>query len=440
MATFLKHTKSVASRPISGSAEKTNNSYFLTKQTCAQTQYKSTNMKKLSLLLFSLFLFNSCSLIKLIKHKNKEDLIASNTLCPFDIKNDKIILNTIFPNSEQHNMALDLGAGTTILLKNSGLHYIDSLQPELSYGKISSADNQKQKIQFSSIGSVETDALKINNAFLPLFPDFQGLACSKVVGVWGADAFDEKILLLRMQDSTIAVFDTLPSLKDWTMVESKYKYPHFYVILKVGTQKVRLLFDTGSSSGIVMSEDLYNEKIESQAQFIKDYQKWYGHAFNTASGLTAADTTITAILTHSFWGDFPVDSIPITISNKIKRSVMGMDVFKRFNILLDYSGNKIYIQNNPNFILTNEKMYVSQMGFNYRNMDGNKVIVIVIKSNSFAEKAGLKINDEIISINGISLDASDPCKVDEIFNQMASKENGNRINVKRGNETLTFIF
>lgn len=397
-------------------------------------------MKALIILFFSLVLFNGCSLVKLIKHKNKEALIASNTFCPFDIKSNKIILNTKFPNSEQHYMALDLGAGSTVLLKKSGLNYIDPLQAVLSYGKVSSADNQKQKISYFSIGSIETDAFKLKNAFLPLLPDFQGSACNKVVGVWGADTFDEKILILRMQDSTIAIFDTLPPLKDWTLVESEYKFPHFYVILKVGTQKVKLLFDTGASSGIVMSKDLYNEKIENQTQFIKNYQKWYGHAFNTASGLTASDTTTSAILTDSFWGNFLVDSIPITISNKIKRSVIGMNVFKRFNILLDYSDNKIYIQKNPNFILTTKTSYVSQMGFNYRILDSTKVTVLVIKANSFAEKAGLEINDEITSINGITLDASDPCKVDEIFNLLDSNENENTINVKRENETLTFIF
>ena len=396
-------------------------------------------MKKLSILLFSLVLLNSCSLIKLIKHKSKEALVASNTFYPFDIENDRIILNTLFPNNEQHNMALDLGAGSPVLLTKTGLNYIDSLQTVLSFGKISSADNQKQKIRYSSIGSIETDAFKLNNAFLPLLPDFQGSACNKVVGVWGADIFDKKIIILRMQDSTLAVFDKLPSLNDWMLVESEYKFPHFYVILKVGTQKVKLLLDTGYSSGIVMSKDLYNKKIQGQTQLIEDSQKWYGHAFNTASGLTAADTTISAVLTHSFWGNFSVDSIPLNISNKIKRSVIGMDVFKRFNILLDYADNKIYLQENPNFILTTKTRYVSQKGFNYRNLDGAKVIVIVIKVDSFAEKAGLKINDEIISINGIPIDASDPCKVDEIFNLMADKENAKTMIVKRGNETLTFI-
>ena len=396
-------------------------------------------MKKLFILLFSLILFNSCSLIKLIKHKNKEALIASNAYFPFDIENDRIILNTLFPNSEQHNMALDLGAGSPLLLKESGLNYIDSLETVLSFGKIRSANNQKQKIRYSSIGSIETDAFKLKNGFLPLLPDFQGTACKKVVGIWGADIFDKKILILRMQDSTIAVFDTLPSLKDWTLVESEYKYPHFYVILKVGTQKVKLLFDTGSTSGVVMSKDLYNEKIKNQTQFIKDYQKWYGHAFNTASGYTAADTTISAVLTDSFWGTFPIDSLSITISNKIKMGIIGMDLFKRFNMLLDYSNNKIYLQKNPNFIHIKKTGYTNQMGFNYRNLDGNKVIVIVIKANSFAEKAGLNVDDEIMSINGIPIDASDPCKVDEIFNLMANKENESTMVVKRGNDTLTFI-
>jgi predicted aspartyl protease len=396
-------------------------------------------MKALSTLLFSMVLFNSCSLIKLIKHKNKEVLIASNTFSHFDIKKDKIYLNTLFPDNKHRNMALDLGAGTTILLQNNGLNFIDSLQVVTSFGKILSADNQKQKADYFSIGAIKTDAFSLTNAVLPLLPDFQTLTCEKVVGVWGADAFEKKILILRMEDSTIAVFDTLPSLKDWTLVESAYKFPHFYVILKVGTQKIKLLFDTGSSSGIVMSKDLFDEKIYEQAELIEDYQKWYGQAFNTASGITAFDTTISAVITHSYWGNFPVDSIPITISNKIKRSVIGMDVLKRFNILLDYSDNKIYIQKNPNFILASKPGYLRSLGFKYRIVDGAKVTIAIIRANSFAEKAGLKIYDEIISINGLRVDSLDICEIDELFKNLDRDSTNNEIMLKRGDEILKFI-
>lgn len=396
------------------------------------------NMKALFVLCISIVLLNSCTLIKLIEYKHDEAFIASNTFYHFDIKNDKILLNTTFPNNEQHYMALDLGAGTTILLKKSGLHYIDSLQPVLSFGKIQSAGNQKLKADYFSIGLVETDAFKLTNAFLPLMPDFQLLTCNKVVGVWGADAFDKKILILRMEDSTIAVFDTLPSLKDWTLVESEYKFPHFYVILKVGTQKIKLMLDTGFSSGIVMSRDLYDEKIQDHT-IVKDYQKWYGQAFNTASGLTASDTTTSAVLTHSFWGNYQVDSIPITISNKINKNLIGMEVFKRFNILLDYSDHKIYIQKNPNSIVTTKTGFLRRKGFNYRYLDGARVIVTIIKADSFAEKTGLKINDEILSINGLRVDSVDICEIDNLFKDLDSNSSNNEITVKRGDEILLFV-
>ncbi len=397
-------------------------------------------MKTILPLFIFIFTFASCNVSKLIKYKSKEKVEVENKFTKFTIKKDAIIIKTHFPNNDQHNMILDLGAGTTVLLKNCGLNYFESLPPDLNFGKIISADNTKIKADYYKIGTIKTNAFTLSHAFLSVIPDFQLVQCDKSVGVWGADIFEDKVLILRMEDSTMAVFDTLPSLSKWTIVESDYKFPHFYVVLKIGNQKMKFLLDTGCSSGIVISQDYFNKEFHGKGNLIKDSSKWFGRAFSTASGFLAADTTTKAILTESRWGDLIVDSIPLLINNNMKRNVIGMDVFKRFNLLLDYKNNKIYVQKNTKFVMPPLTSFFRKMGFSFQSSKDNTFTIAVLKVNSPAEKAGLKVGDQILSINNIKTDVDNNCEIINLLNGLDGSLTNNEVIVRRNNETLTFNF
>jgi len=100
-------------------------------------------MKEISIILLMLFL-SSCSLSKLISAKKDEEVSADNKYVKIEFDNQPL-LQVKFPTGEIKKMALDLGAGTSILLKNTGLDFIDTLKPELSFGKSISVNNKKEK-------------------------------------------------------------------------------------------------------------------------------------------------------------------------------------------------------------------------------------------------------------------------------------------------------
>ncbi|MGV8964274.1 MAG: PDZ domain-containing protein [Candidatus Saccharimonadaceae bacterium] len=331
-------------------------------------------------------------------------------------------------------MALDLGAGTTILFKNSGLEFIDTLVPVLSFGNSISADNKKIKNNFYKIGTIQTNAFKLTNAVLPAVSNFQSAVCDQMSGVWGADTFDGKIISLNMQDSTLAIFDSLPILKNWTRIESDYKYPHFYVYVKLGERRIKLLFDTGSASSIVLSEAYFNENFSDDDPIFFQIRKYYGTTFISASG-AITDSSKTLLCKNAYWDIHKLSPISITVSGKIKRNVLGMNVFQQFNILLDYYNHEIYIQSNPNYYSAKEN-YFARMGFNIRYLNNNKLTVAVLQVNSPAEKSGLKIGDQILSINSIIANESNNCEVEKLLKELDGSINNNEIVVKRGNETL----
>ena len=401
--------------------------------------FNTPPMKTIFLFIICSFLTGSCSFIKLMKHKRNEELSIHNKFEKFGLAKNLVIIPSAFPGGEQRDMALDLGAASTVLLKNSGLQTIDTLSPVLAFGISLSADHQKMKNKYYAIGTIKTNAFELNKAFLTLLPDFQVSPCNRIVGVWGSDLFDEKILVLNMEDSTLAVFDTLPSLDTWTPVESEYKYPLFYIILGIGNQKVKLLLDTGFTSGIVLSQKTYHKGIYGNNQLITDAGKWMGKFFNTASGLSDADTTLRATLVKASWGSFSIDSIPLTVGNQIKRNIAGMELFKRFNLLLDYQHGKIFVQPNPNYKKPASKNFFVEMGFSISNSKDHIITVGVIKIDSPAEKAGIKTGDQVISISDIKSETGNNCEVIKLLNALDCTVANKEVVVKRADEVLKFV-
>jgi C-terminal processing protease CtpA/Prc len=71
-------------------------------------------------------------------------------------------------------------------------------------------------------------------------------------------------------------------------------------------------------------------------------------------------------------------------------------------------------------------------------MDENIIMVINMEVDGPAEKAGLKVGDQILSINNIKADEEDNCEVVKLFSEIYGNSTHNEVTVKRGNEILKF--
>jgi len=391
--------------------------------------------------LFNLFIISSmvsCNFIQFAKLKKDEKLIANRQLQKFSMINDHIVFPVVFDRGHTRNMLLDLGAGSVIMFSNSNFSYFDSLSPELTFGKSVSADNIEIKNKYYKLGDIHSDAFDLKNSFVPIIPVYFN-KCINYVGVWGADIFQDKALLLNFRDSTIAVLDTMPSLRYWTQIESEYRYPHFYLVLRIGKQKLKLLFDTGNTGSVIVPMKTFDKLFElSDTQFYRS-ETWYGHAFTTASGIAGFDTTTIAKINLAYLGDLEIDSVSLTISKKINRSGVGMEFIKRFNFLLDYKNKNIYLQRNVNYKQKAAPTFLYKKGFALISTTNNGIIVGAIRTGSPADIAKLKIGDQIISINNIEVNENDNCEVINIINMRNTNTTLLEMVVKRGRETLKLI-
>jgi predicted aspartyl protease len=380
---------------------------------------------------------NSCELHRLFQRKKTEKLISSNTYHKFSFKRH-IVFPTTFLSGENNDMALDLGAGSTMLIRNTGLEFIKPLKPIVSFGITRSADNKLVKNKYYSVGTISTDAFKLENAFISIIDNFQVSPCNNFSGIWGADTFNEKIIIIRMQDTTLAVLDSLPSLEGWTQVDAKYRYPHFFVNVTVGGRKMKLLFDTGCTSGIVMNQRDFNACFSKNNSSLTDERKFYGNNFVTGSGMVM-DTSVIAEIEGLKIGDFQLSPVSITSSERIHSKVIGLEIMKQFNILLDYKNEKLYLQPNPDYHYTKTLNPYVRLGFSCFVVSDGNIEINSLQVGSPAEKTGLKIGDHIISINNIKAENGSNCEIIKTFSNAFHDENNNEIIIKRGEEILRFV-
>lgn len=99
--------------------------------------------------------------------------------------------------------------------------------------------------------------------------------------------------------------------------------------------------------------------------------------------------------------DFSIDKSGALSSNK-HLGLLGNGIYERFNVFIDFINNDMYLKPNGKY---EEPFEFSKLSFSYvdRNKTMDAWIVTGLYRNCNAEKAGLKIDDKIIAVNGTSV-------------------------------------
>ena len=82
--------------------------------------------------------------------------------------------------------------------------------------------------------------------------------------------------------------------------------------------------------------------------------------------------------------------------------LLGNEILERFDIIIDFTNNDLYLKPNTDY---NKPFVFSRLGFKYidRNITMNAWIVTGFYKGSNAELSELKIDDKIISVNGVDI-------------------------------------
>jgi hypothetical protein len=221
----------------------------------------------------------------------------------------------------------------------------------------------------------------------------------RIDGIIGYSFFNRYILKINYDSMRVYVFS-----------KGTIKYPKGGYLLKpilanllIQTAKItdqsdrlaRFYFDTGAGLCLLLSEDF----AQDSTLFSTNKRKVFTQVEGLGGKKMMTLTTVKAfrlgpykfkhVPAYVFEDDFNVTSYPYL------SGLIGNDLLRRFNIILNYEKRDVYITPNSHF---RDIFDYSYTGLSFYLVN-NQVVVTEVMENSPAQKAGFKPDDIIMAVN-----------------------------------------
>lgn len=369
-----------------------------------------------------------------LQNKNK-------VVIPFQLLNNSIIIQPKV-NNIQLNLILDTGAAHNIIFaftKKDSITFYNTSKIKITgpgiKEPIDAYISKNNKIEFKNISSKKLDVILM----LEEKYNFTTSIGVPINGILGADFFTDNIVEIQYSTKRIIVYrkeikrlaKKLLNYKKLPFIlkEKKPYIPVNITVEEVKKENLELLVDTGLSDGLWIFEEELNLKNKKQ---IDDYL-----GAGIGGDVFGKRVRFKNINFSDYEFKDPIISMPDTISF-FKKSILasrdgsvGGEILKRFNVIFNYNKQIMYLDKNSNY---SNKFYYNMAGIEFHHngvdvveeriqnglpigatnltdliYDNQKVNfkyiikpgieISYVRKNSIADKAGLKVDDKIISIN-----------------------------------------
>ena len=310
-----------------------------------------------------------------------------------------ILLQGQFGNfPDTMNFILDTGSGG-ISLDSTTAEYL-KLKPVPSDRTIrgiagirlvSFVNNEKLKLGTLTIDSLD---FHINN-----YDILTTVYGERIDGIIGYSVLSRYIVKLDY-DSSIVTFYSKGYLK---YPRGGYLLRPIITTLPVQTARIkdsktitsRFLFDMGAGLCLMLSSDFLKD-----SSLLSSKRKLYA---KEAEGLGGKVDMHATVIKEVKVGPYKFRNVPVYIFDDIYNvtsypylgGILGNDLLRRFNIILNYERRDIYITPNSHF---NEQFDYAYTGIELYNLNG-LIIIGDVAIGSPAEKAGLKEGDIVVGVN-----------------------------------------
>ena len=299
-------------------------------------------------------------------------------------------------NDKEYNFLFDTGMPTVLS---------ESISNELNLKSIRSIvgmdvnGNRKQEsyviVNEIIVGGISFK--KVETLTTDLRAGFE-IGCLNLDGVIGNNLIKNAIWEIDYKNKVIRITDNIDNfeipentniIKFKTNAKKGYYSPSIDVSVNK-KEKKGVKFDTGSNGGIKLPLNFYSNVLDTNKS-IEYYGKASAAIYGKGENKNYVDSKVNSIEI----GDLQLQNQIVTFDENFP--TIGNEFLKNYKIIITYDENKIYMikqSESNNTILEN-------FGFITGVID-QKAIVSIIYKNSTAEKKGLQLGDEIITVNDLN--------------------------------------
>lgn len=350
---------------------------------------------KLIFTFYIVLFFSSCTLL----HKSNFPTPEKITRFPFEMLSGGTVIVKAqledFPDSL--NFVFDTGSGG-ISLDSSTIETIGLKSTKTN--RIIKGIAGSKKVDFIFKKSLKFPGLQVDSLDFHI-NNYEILTSSygiKVDGVIGLSFMRRYVIAINYDERFIEIFT--PGKLNYPR-GGHLLHPKFYGLPVIPTtikdnivSNTDFIFDTGAGLNMLLSEDYVTDST-----ILKKKRKLF---VTQAEGLGGKKMMNTTVIKSIAVGPYKFRSVPIYIfrddfnitSYPKMGGVLGNDILRRFNIILNYPSQEIFIKPNSHFL---DDFDYSYTGLGLYQVNGYIVIEDVVE-NSPAEKAGFKPNDIIFAV------------------------------------------
>jgi len=191
-----------------------------------------------------------------------------------------------------------------------------------------------------AIGNMNWDSLKIYPA---------RIGPEEAVGHFGWNLFEDRIIELNYEDQILIVHDELPSdLSEYTKLEIEYTHTLFCVKgrMSVNSQDFigKFLFDTGFQRAVVLDRELTKKSdFPTDLAVIKETRLKNSQGQEFVNKVVEIDSLQLKQLSAP---DVPVQMLSTPNPARFETHILGGELLKRFNTILDFRYGHVYLRAN----------------------------------------------------------------------------------------------
>jgi hypothetical protein len=341
---------------------------------------------------------------------------------------------TVGDKTDTLNFILDTGSGGISLDSTSVEYFGYNAEPS---NRIIRGIGGTRKVSFVNDQTLHLPDLSIKNLNFHIV-DYSVLSSVyglPIDGIIGYSVLSKYIVALDYDSLKISFYTQgdfkLP--KDgWTLHPMITTLPiHQLTISDARSYMPRVLYDMGAGLNLLLTKEFIKDSA-----LLKKRRKFYN---KQAEGLGGKVDLLYTVIKQARLGPYKFRKVPVLIYDDVQDilsypylgGLIGNDILRRFNVVMDYQKSQFHLKPNTHF---KDPFDYSYSGIELYLIHGAIVIGDVAKGSP-AEKAGLREGDIVMALN------NNFSQVLYLYKQML-QEPGIRmkIMIRRNGELLEFVF